>query len=125
MLDTGLLSSEYGAQPVDFEGKDLCTATFHGGVTENYVMQQMVAGDIPAYYWGQQSTYEVDFVVRLREGVVPIEVKSGARVRAKSARRFAEKYDCPFLIHMTAKNFGEAEGVRSIPLYAACLMSEL
>ncbi|WP_251213155.1 hypothetical protein [Adlercreutzia murintestinalis] len=81
--------------------------------------------EVQAYYWGQQSTYKVDFVVRSSEGIVPIEVKSGERVKATSARRFAEKYDCPFLVHMTAKNVGETDSVRSIPLYAACLLDTL
>ncbi len=125
LLDVGLLATEFDARPSDFEDNEIRSARFRGGIAENYAMQQLVASGMTPYYWGQQSTYEVDFVMRLKEGVVPIEVKSGEHVRAKSAQRFAGKYGSPYLIHMTAKNFGQTDAVKSIPLYAACLVNEL
>lgn len=123
-LDTGLLTSWYRADSLDFEGKDHRSARFRGGVAENYVMQQLASTQAAAYYWGMQSTYEVEFVVRIGEDIVPIEVKSGERVRSASAKRFAEKYGCPYVVHMTAKNFGATDKVRSVPLYAAVLLGE-
>lgn len=123
-LDTGLLTSWYRAEPTDFEGKDHRSAKFRGGVAENYVMQQLASAQAAAYYWGAQSTYEVEFVVRIGEDVVPIEVKSGKRVRSTSAKRFAEKYGCPYIVHLSAKNFGVTDNTRSIPLYAAVLLAE-
>lgn len=123
-LDTGLLTSWYRAESVDFEGKDRRSARFRGGVAENYVMQQLVSAQAAAYYWGAQSTYEVEFVVRIGDDIVPVEVKSGERVRSTSAKRFAEKYGCPYIVHMTAKNFGATDKVKSVPLYAALLLAE-
>ena len=67
-------------------------------------------------------------IVRGHTGVyarVENEVKSGKHVASPSARRFAEKYGCPYLIRVSEKNFGAHEGVRSVPLYAACLLGEL
>ena len=123
-LDTGLLTSWYRAELGDFAGKDHRSARFRGGVAENYVMQQLASAQAAAYYWGAQSTYEVEFVVRIGDDIVPVEVKSGERVRSTSAKRFAEKYGCPYIVHMTAKNFGSTDDVRSIPLYAAVLLGE-
>lgn len=123
-LDTGILTSQYRAVPGDFELKDHRSARFRGGVAENYVMQQLAAAQAAAYYWGTQSTYEVDFVVRIEDDIIPVEVKSGERVNAKSARRFAEKYGSPYIVHMSGKNFGQTDMVKSIPLYAASLLSE-
>lgn len=123
--DTGLLTCMYDAGPEDFSGKDHQTARFRGGVAENYVMQQLVAHEIQPYYWGAQSTYEVEFVIRTAEGVVPVEVKSGRRVRSTSAQRFAEKYDCPYVIRVSERDFGATENVRAVPLYAAGLLVEL
>lgn len=124
VADTGLLTCAYDAQPTDFMGKDHQTARFRGGVTENYVMQQMVASGVTPYYWGMQSTYEVEFVIKLGKAVVPVEVKSGRRVRSTSAQRFIEKYKCPYIIRISEKDFGKTESVFSVPLYAACLLSE-
>lgn len=120
--DTGLLSCKYHAHKADFAQDDHRSARFRGGMAENYVMQQLVAAAFRPYYWGQQSTYEVEFVLRLEEGVVPVEVKSGRRIKSTSTKRFAEKYDCPYLIHVSQKNFGRTESVRSIPLYAVGLL---
>ena len=120
--DTGLLSCKYGALKADFTQDDRRSARFRGSMAENYVMQQLVAAAFRPYYWGKQSTYEVEFVLRLEEGVVPIEVKSGRRIKSTSAKRFAEKYNCPYIIHVSQKNFGLTESVRSIPLYAVGLL---
>ncbi len=89
------------------------------------MMQQLVASHIQPYYWGMQSTYEVEFVASLGEAVVPIEVKSGRRVRSTSAARFAEKYGCPMIVRVSAKDFGFDGTVFSVPLYAAALVGEL
>ena len=93
-------------------------------MAENYVMQQLVAGGMTPYYWGRQSTYEVEFVVSLGGEVVPVEVKSGRRVKATSAARFAEKYGCRRILRLSAKNFGADGNVCRLPLYAACLIPE-
>lgn len=125
VADTGLLASAYDATPADLSDTGNRSARFRGGMAENYVMQQLVAAGLKPYYWGMQSTYEVEFVVRLRDGVVPIEVKSGTHVRSRSATHFAEKYGCPYVLRVTGKNYGVTETVRNVPLYAACLIGEL
>lgn len=122
---TGLLVCAYNASPSDFDGKGNRTARFRGGMAENYVMQQLAASEACAYYWGTQSTYEVEFVIKCSDGVVPIEVKSGERVKSTSAKRFAEKYNCPYIVRVTGKDFGETDQIRNVPLYAACLIAEL
>ena len=122
--DTGLLSSAYDAVPADLDGKDHRSARFRGGIAENYVMQQLVASGSRPYYWGAQSTYEVEFVLKTAEGVVPVEVKSADNVRSTSAKRFAEKYGSPYVIRVTGKNFGRSEPIWNVPLYAAGLIAE-
>lgn len=125
MGDTGLLSNAYRAVPSDLETKDHRSARFRGALAENYVMQQLVAADLRPYYWGTQSKHEVEFILRLSDGVVPIEVKSGERVKSTSASFFAEKYECPYVLRVTGKNFGKTDKVRNLPLYAAHLIAEL
>ena len=120
--DTGLLASAYDAMPADFDDTDRRSARFRGGIAENYVMQQLCASETKAYYWGAHSTHEVEFVARIGDHVTPIEVKSGRRVRSTSAQRFAERYGCPSIIRLSQNNFGEEGIVRSVPLYAACLV---
>ena len=80
---------------------------------------------IKPYYWGVASKSEVEFVFETRDGrVIPVEVKSGKNVGAKSVRSFADKYEVPYVVKVTAKNFGFENGVRNLPLYAAFTLDE-
>jgi len=119
LLDIGILTSLYQATMEDLMPQADKASRFRGGIAENYVMQQLVSSGVNAYYWGMASKSEVEFVFSNKSGkVVPIEVKSGKNTGAKSVRSFAEKYDIPYTLKPSMKNFGSGNGVRSIPLYA-------
>ncbi|MBM6687018.1 ATPase, partial [Faecalicatena contorta] len=76
-------------------------------------------------YWGTTSKAEVEFIARAKQGdVIPIEVKSGRNVTARSLESFRERYHPPYLVRVSARNFSVGNGIRSIPLYAAWLLGE-
>ncbi|GHT06135.1 ATPase [Bacteroidia bacterium] len=91
---------------------------FMGAIAENYVAQVFAANLIPLLYWKNDNTAEVDFVIQKGVDVIPIEVKSGVRVRSKSLGIFMEKYKCHYGIRISKKNFGFENGIKSVPLYA-------
>jgi hypothetical protein len=62
---------------------------------------------------------EVDFVLDLTDGIIPVEVKAAENVRSKSLNVYVEKYKPPYAIRMSAKNFGFENAIKSVPLYAA------
>ena len=97
---------------------------FKGALTENYIMQALVTAGIQPYYWTLQQNAELDFVFQDRQGnIIPLEAKSAEHVRAKSLGMFMKRYDCPYAIRVSARNFGFENGIQSIPLYALfCLM---
>jgi predicted AAA+ superfamily ATPase len=119
MSDTGMLSMQSGLaaqailSPLDNHN------TFIGAIAENYVAQALAANRIPLLYWKNNNTAEVDFVIQKELDVIPIEVKSGLRIRSKSLGIFIEKYNCPYGIRISKKNFGFENGIKSAPLYAA------
>jgi len=51
--------------------------------------------------------------------VIPIEVKSSENVRSKSLQQFVSKYNPPYSIRFSTKNFGLENNIKSIPLYGA------
>jgi predicted AAA+ superfamily ATPase len=117
--DTGLLAASYEALPSDVLPDDSRGARFRGALCENYVSQQLAARNVRPYYWGVASKSEVEFIARdLSGNIVPIEVKSGTNVRANSLVAFREKYNPKYVVRVSAKNFGEYNGVINIPLYA-------
>lgn len=95
-----------------------------GGITENYVAQQLVAQGIIPRYWTSGNTAEVDFVVEDGSALaVPIEVKSTTHVRSKSLGVYARAYDPQRCVRVSARNFGQIDSVESIPLYAVGVLA--
>lgn len=118
MADVGMLTMQSGIvtqailSPLDIE------SPFMGAIAENYVAQAFASNRIALLYWKNENTAEVDFVIQKGVDVIPIEVKSGIRVRSKSLNIFMEKYKCLYGIRISKKNFGFENGIKSVPLYA-------
>ena len=118
MSDVGLLTfkSRLPAELLVAENNE--NNNFMGSVTENYVAQAFTANKIPLFYWKNDNTAEVDFVLQKGTEVVPVEVKRGVNIRSKSMNIFAKQYHCPYSIRISQKNFGLENGIKSVPLYA-------
>ena len=92
---------------------------FMGAVAENYIAQTLTACGYPLFYWTSSSSAELDFVMQKDEDIVGIEVKKGIQTRSRSLNAFMQKYDIPYAIRFSEKNFGQEGSIRSIPHYAA------
>jgi predicted AAA+ superfamily ATPase len=99
---------------------------YKGVLNESYVAGQLAAARVPLYYWREGSSAEVDFLIDTPGGIVPLEVKSGANKKTPSLRRYEDTFKPPWAIRVTARNFGFAGGIKSVPLYAVfCIPSLL
>ena len=117
MGDVGLLVMKSGiSQQTVLSGEG---NTFVGALTENYVAQQLAAKGEELYYRESKSTAELDFVLQKENQIVGVEVKKGEHVRSRSLSVFVSQYKPAYSIRLSLKNFGEKEGLKSIPLYAA------
>ena len=92
--------------------------TFMGGLVESYVAQALTANGHSLYYWRNDNRGELYFVLQLGDKVIPVEVKKGRHSKARSMDMFRKKYECPLSFRISAANFGLANGIKSIPLYA-------
>ena len=93
-----------------------------GMMAESYVAEQLSGSSFPLHYWTSGNSAEVDFVIQLEDEAIPVEVKYGENVRAKSLQTYIEKYHPKYAIRISTHNFGFQNGIKSIPLYAAfCL----
>jgi predicted AAA+ superfamily ATPase len=118
MADVGMLAlkSQIPVSLLLAEGNE--GNNFMGAFTENYVAQALTANKIPLFYWKNDNTAEVDFVLQKGIDVIPVEVKRGVNTRSKSMNIFAKQYKCPYAIRISQKNFGFENGIKSVPLYA-------
>ena len=118
MSDVGLLNTKT-QMPVQMLLSAIETDnTFLGSVAENYVGQALAANGIALRYWKNDNTQEVEFILQDGMNVIPVEVKKGKKVDAISLNNFKKTYNCPFAYRISGKNFGFANGIKAVPLYA-------
>ena len=117
--DVGLLGAMSSLEPsIVLEG-NLLFSNFKGALTEQFVMQEIVANGLVSAYWTPDAgTAEVDFVVQGERDVFPLEVKSATNTKAKSLQVYMKEYNPPFAVKSSLKNYSACGSVRSVPLYA-------
>lgn len=116
LSDVGILRNMSG-----MKYKDLLPEShniYKGGITENYVVQQLRAQGRDLYYYKPSESMEIDLLLDIGEEIVPVEIKSGRHKRSKSLVNYQEKYHPELAIRISALNFGFQNGIFSVPLYA-------
>jgi predicted AAA+ superfamily ATPase len=120
LSDVGLLTY---LSKLNFSEILLETAMIYRGIlTENFVAQNFANKGIDLFYWESKSMAEIDFLLNIEGDIIPVEVKSSENTKSKSLKTFNEKYNPPYSIRISTKNFGLNEKIRSIPLYAVHLL---
>ncbi len=123
MSDVGLLACAQGLDPSTLVLQDYGMAK--GYFAENFVAQEMRAShdslDYPLYAWNE-GTAEIEFVRSYGSEVIPVEVKSGHRTKAKSLAQFCAQYHPSLNIKITALelSYDKDSGLLKLPLYLAC-----
>ncbi len=131
-LDTGLVNYIAGVRDLLFSVDDI-TDAWRGRIAEHIVAQELVAYtwefSAKRYFWKRskpQSSAEVDFVIKYKNLVIPIEVKSGNNSKLKSLHLFMEKanhniavrvWSNPFSIDEVATSSGKKFKLINIPFY--------
>lgn len=118
MNDTGLCCSQQKLLFEDIAFENPMLNEFKGGLAENYVFTQLKTKNFDLYYWTNENQAEIDFITRIGKDIIPIEVKSSDNTRSKSLMAFINRYNPPYAIRISTKNFGFENGIKSVPLYA-------
>lgn len=82
-------------------------------------MQQLkTIKNIPVYYWVSESgNAEVDFIIQIGRDVIPVEVKAGINLQAKSLKVYREKYSPRLAVRTANVDLKNDDGLLNIPLY--------
>lgn len=124
-LDTGLLGALSGLDAKSILDGNRIFIEFKGALTEQYVCQQMIADlDLSLFYMlSENGRYEIDFLVQHEGNVVPIEVKAGQTVHAKSLRAYCEKYAPSLAVRLSMNPCEKQDHLLNMPLYGVhCLL---
>ncbi len=117
--DVGLLLAMSGIDSSSIIEGNALFAQFNGAIAEQYVMQQLAleSNRYIGYWTNDRSTSEVDFVVQVEGKVIPIEVKSGENLKAKSFKLFCEKYGPKGAVRTSLADYKEESWMTNVPLW--------
>ena len=118
-LDIGLLRVMSGLLPEIIIEKESIFKEFKGAITEQYVLQQLsgIAELKDCFYWTNDATAEIDFLISYKNNIIPLEVKAGENLHAKSLRVYREKYNPVIAIRSSLRNLQYADKLLNIPLF--------
>ena len=116
--DVGLLCAKKDILAEDILYMNDELNNFKGGMTENYVCNQLTFNSYTSYYWESERSAEIDFIIQREGEIIPIEVKAAENAKAKSLKVYMNMYKPSYAIKITGKNFGFENNQKTIPLYA-------
>ncbi len=118
-FDIGILGAIAELPPKNIIEYDY--GTYKGYFAENFVTQEFTCGGVKNLYAWREGKSEVEFVREIEGHVIPIEIKSGWVTQAKSLKIFAQKYDPPYRVVMSAKSLhiDKENKIHGYPLYLA------
>lgn len=119
-LDVGLFRHLAGMPTEMMLSDTKVFGEFNGFFVEQFVLQQL-AGLHELYYWASGAAAEVDFVTSIGASIVPIEVKSGTNVKAKSLRVFRDNYHPALALRFSLKPIEYNDGLLNLPIWLAGL----
>ena len=96
---------------------------FNGLVAEQFVLQQLAKHTL--FFWTGGEESEVDFVMQYGSEIVPIEVKSGTNVYAKSLKIFRVTYSPKISIRFSMRNTRLDNDLQNISLFNIFLYEQL
>lgn len=121
MSDIGLLRRKSGLSHKTILEEPEIYKNFKGALTENYVLNELMAQGKKLYFWRSGNTAELDFLFEDNDRVIPVEAKATISTRAKSYLQFCRKYKPLLGFKFSMKNIGdnmvEETLTYNIPLY--------
>lgn len=120
LSDIGILTSVLQIRFKDIIFDNLLQ--YKGIIAENYVATQLVANKHSLIYWESGNQAEIDFLLYNDDGIIPVEVKANDNVGSQSLKVYMKRYNPKYSIRISTKNFGVANNIKSVPLYAVFLI---
>ncbi len=120
LVDVGLLGAMVNTDPAQVLINNQVFSEYKGGMTEEYVLQEMKSrGIAPIYYHKtDNSRLELDFVIQYHGKLLPIEVKAEGNVRVNSLTTLLRSAPDLRAVRFSMLPYKEQEQLYCVPLYA-------
>lgn len=115
IFDIGILNAQ-----LNIPAKTILEQTvgfYKGFIAENFIAQELHALSKPLFSW-EKGQSEIEFLIESNNEILPIEVKSGSRTRAKSLSVYSDLYNPKNKIIFSLSEYKENSGLYKVPLYA-------
>lgn len=113
MPDTGMLYSKMVEEKGNFFDLDRSKA-----LLENCVAQALHSKGYQLSFWESDSMAKIDFMVQKDHKFIPIEIHTGDNTRSKSISVLKQRYDFPYAMKISSKNFETTDQIKYVPYYA-------
>ena len=71
----------------------------------------------PYYHSGEKSTYEIDFLIQIKENVIAPEVKAENNLKSKSLKVYHDRFQPPVSLKISASDYIDRGWMKNIPLW--------
>lgn len=117
--DVGLLGAMVQTTPVQVLVKNDIFTEYKGGMTEQFVLQQMKSKNIsPIYYYkSDDSRLEIDFIIQSEGQILPIEVKAEHNIKANSLTTLLKACSELKAVRYSMLPYKEQDHLTCLPLY--------
>lgn len=118
LLDIGLLGAMVNLDKKILLDDDIFIR-FKGIYTEQYVLEQLILKHKNLYYYtNDRNSAEVEFLIEYDSHIIPVEVKAGVNLKAKSLKTYIDKYNPIKALRFSLADYKETDNLIDIPLYA-------
>lgn len=119
LLDIGLLGAMVNVDPAQILINNQIFSEYKGGMTEEYVLQEMKSRNISPIYYHKtdDSRLELDFVIQYNGKLLPIEVKAEDNVRANSLMSLLKANPDLQAVRLSMLPYKQQEQLFCVPLY--------
>jgi predicted AAA+ superfamily ATPase len=118
LIDVGLLRRLSFLDPIAIREGNRLFMEFKGALSENFILQHLIANfEGTPRYWTSGNQAEVDFLIQVKNDIIPVEVKSDDNIRSKSLAVYNDLYQPPVRIRYSLKNLKKDDGLLNIPLF--------
>ena len=126
IFDTGILQRLLGLEVSDVLFQDNFNLVNKGSIAELHVGLELVKSascfkQQQLYYWHRESlnsNAEVDYLIQIKQEIIPVEVKSGTKGSMQSLFLFLAEKKHSFGIRFSLENYSSYDKVWALPLYA-------
>lgn len=120
LSDVGLLGAMADVQPAQILINNAIFREYKGGMTEQYVLQQMKSHGTDGIYYHttDQSRLEIDFLIQRDSRLIPIEVKAEGNVHSNSLSKLLLSRPDLHAERYSMLPYQEQDSMTNIPLYA-------